>query len=66
MRELEVAIAYTNYTWDSRMVTIPKSVHPANAEGYAVDKVLSDAAENGVLVAFTQVIWEPPDEEEEE
>jgi len=66
MKQLEVALAYTNHTWDSRMITIPKNVHPGNAEEYAEGKALSDAAKDGMSVAFVSVIWEPPDEEEDD
>ena len=64
MKEFEVAVAYTDHTWDTMFVKVPPSVHPGNAEEHAEETALKKAASMKRAVAFVKVVWESPEEEE--
>lgn len=66
MKEIEVAIACTDHTWYTTLITIPKNVHPGNAEEYAEGHALKLASRGKRSVAFVNAIWESPEEEMEE
>jgi hypothetical protein len=63
-KQIEVAIAYTDHTWDTVFITIPESLHLGNAEEYAEEQALTKSF-GGKAVAFVKVVWECPEEEDD-
>lgn len=62
--DVEVAVAFTDGTWEAVMTTVEDFTSQCQVEFVAEQKVLEDYGSGPRAVSFTKTIWIAPKEEE--